>query len=264
MIVGMDIGSRSVKIAVLNAGEIELLSYDTSEFYRHFSKRNEGVLVIDLERLGFSEIDEIVVTGYGRDRVRFLGTIEIPEIQAHSMGVQEMLNISDFVLIDLGGQDTKVVNVKDGKVVDFLTSDRCAASTGRFLENMAHILGISVQDLGNFKQNPAKIDSTCAVFAETELLEKMSIGVPFEEICAGVNFSVVRRFSALVRKFLPAQNVVATGGVSLNKALVEFLGNEIGYEVIVPENSQFAGAIGCIRYFKHYYSENLLANRLRL
>lgn len=251
MISGIDIGSRFVKIATFSDDkELKFALYDTTGFYGLFCKMNNKLFTLDLEKLGFSNDDKIAVTGYGRERAKILGVTEIPEIQAHTLGVQELLNITDFVLIDLGGQDTKIANVKNGKVVDFLASDRCAASTGRFLENMAHILGISIQQLGNFTKNPAKIDSTCAVFAETELLEKITRGVSIEEICAGINLSIVHRFSILVRKFLPAKKIVATGGVSLNNAIIKLLENELECQVVVPPNSQFAGAIGCIRFLK--------------
>ncbi len=246
--VGIDIGSRFVKIARYDAdGELILERRDSAQFYREFGKATPQGFAIDMEKLGLSPDDEIVATGYGRERAKLAGATEIPEIQAHALGVSVLLNIERFTLVDFGGQDTKVMRVENGMVVDFLTSDRCAASTGRFIENMARVLGLTVEEISNYYENPAEITSTCAVFAETELLEKLSQGYTVESLAAGVNKAIVRRFAALIRRF-PRDKVVATGGVAQNRAVIRFLSEALGTEITIPPNPQFAGAIGCLNY----------------
>ena len=246
--VGIDIGSRYVKIASFDGnGGYELTRYDSAEFYRKYGVSTQSGFAIDMKSLKIPDDAEIVSTGYGRERASLSGAKEIPEIQAHAAGSSYLLNISDFTLIDFGGQDTKVIKVESKSTVDFLTSDRCAASTGRFLENMAKVLGLTLDELAQYYENPIKISSTCAVFAETEILEKISRGIPIEQIAAGVNRSVVERFARLVMRF-PSNTIVASGGVASSKAVIKLLSDELGISVIVPQNPQFAGAIGCLVY----------------
>ncbi len=245
MRVGLDIGSRYAKLALRRGGGFEFKIYDSALFYREFGVATERGFALKLDALGIPEGAIVVATGYGRQRAKLSGAIEISEITAHAEGAKFLTGYRDFTLIDLGGQDTKVVRVEGGKVVDFLTSDRCAASTGRFLENIARVLGISLEELSRYAENPAPINSTCAVFAETEVLEKLSQGIPVERLAAGANYSIVKRFAALVRSF-PADAVVATGGVAKNKAVISLLSKELGVEVQVPQHAQFAAAIGCL------------------
>ena len=246
MKIGIDIGSRFAKIANFNKnGELIFSLYDSSDFYRQFGKSTDAGFSIDLQKLGFNSDVEIIATGYGRERVRLSGAKEIPEIQAHALGSVYMLGMKDFTLIDFGGQDTKVIRVESAKAVDFLTSDRCAASTGRFLENMARILKISIDELAQFSENPEPISSTCAVFAETEILEKIAQGIPLQNLAAGINQSVVKRFAMLIKRF-PLDKVIASGGVAKSKAVIRLLSDELDVEVIVPNHPQYIGAIGCL------------------
>ncbi|HDG68264.1 MAG TPA: 2-hydroxyglutaryl-CoA dehydratase [candidate division Zixibacteria bacterium] len=246
--VGIDIGSRYVKIARHDAaGRLILEKHDSARFYREYGRATPEGFVIDMESLGLGDYDEVVATGYGRERAKLAGATEIPEIQAHAIGVSAMLGIDTFTLVDFGGQDTKVIRVENGLVVDFLTSDRCAASTGRFIENMARVLGLTVDEISQYYENPAPITSTCAVFAETELLEKLSLGYTVESLAAGVNKAIVKRFAALIRRF-PTDRVAASGGVAKNTAVIKFLSETLGTRILIPEHPQFAGAIGCLRY----------------
>ncbi len=248
MKIGIDIGSRYTKIAYHNdSGELSLTLFDSAEFYRKFGNAADSGFALDINKLGFTTDAEIIATGYGRERAKLAGAREIPEIQAHAIGASKMLDIKDFTLVDFGGQDTKVIHVESGNAVDFLTSDRCAASTGRFLENMARILGMPLDEFSSYYENPAAISSTCAVFAETEILEKIAQGIQSENLAAGANLSVVKRFATLIRRF-PADIVVASGGVARSPAVIKLLENELGLEVKVPKHPQFAGAIGCISY----------------
>jgi len=244
---GLDIGSRFTKLAYARNNRTEFSMFDSATFYREYGTPSPNGFVINLRKLGFGENLEVVATGYGRERAKLSGAVEIPEIQAHALGAMKSTGERTFTLIDFGGQDTKIIRVEQGMVVDFTTSDRCAASTGRFLENMAKVLGMELDELSQYYEDPAEISSTCAVFAETELLEKISMGIPIERLAAGVNYSIVKRFAAMIRRF-PADRVVATGGVAKNNAVIRLLSEELGVAVLVPKKPQFMGALGCLVY----------------
>ena len=245
MNLGIDIGSRFTKLAYLAGSELVLEKFDSAHFYRDFGQNNNGVFAISWKKLGLSDDIKAMATGYGRERAKLAGAQEISEIQAHSIGAQHFWNIETFTLADLGGQDVKVVRIENGKIIDFHASDRCAASTGRFLENMMKVLDIDEEELSKYWKNPAELSSTCAVFAETELLEKISQGVPIERLVAGVNYSVVKKLVPLIKHF-PLDTVIATGGVANNVAVIKLINNELGILLKVNSEAQFAGAIGCL------------------
>ena len=247
-IVGLDIGSRFTKIAFFEKQKPVFRLFDSAKFYREFGSVTDNGFLLDFKKLNLREESEIVATGYGRERATLAGATEISEIQAHTLGAIYLLRLNNFTLIDFGGQDTKIIRVESSEVVDFRTSDRCAASTGRYLENMARILGMKVEELSNYRDNPVDISSTCAVFAETELLEKMALGIPRERLASGVNMSIVKRFLSLIKGF-KNDVIVASGGVANNKAIIELLGIELQTEITVPPNPQFTGAIGCIEFW---------------
>ena len=136
-------------------------------------------------------------------------------------------------------------------MVDMMLNDKCAASCGRYLENMAAVMEISIEELVKHYKNPVQLNSTCAVFGESELIGKISEGCSIEELAAGVNYSLFKRISPLIERF-PEDCLVLTGGVAKNQAFVEYIKSELDFkEVIVPLYPQLNGAIGCCyHYFK--------------
>ena len=248
MHIGIDLGSRQVKIAIAKDGEITSLnSFDTIAFYREFIRKEHDRLAVDFWRLGLEDIKSLVSTGYGRNTVGLVGGEEIPELKAHTLGAGWQTGLKDFTLLDLGGQDSKVVLVREGRMVDFQTNDRCAASSGRYLENMAAVLGITLEELSSFADAPVDLSSTCAIFGESELIGMIIDGVPIANLGAGVNYTIYKRIQPMLRQ-LASDTIVFTGGVAHNKALREIIARETGAEVLVPEHPQFNGAIGCCVY----------------
>lgn len=245
---GIDLGSRNVKIAVLKKNNSPLvLNYNTIEFYRQRGSTQEGRLVLDLGGIpGLGQVmpEEIVSTGYGRQAVNIKGARVIPEIKAHVLGAAYLTGLRDFTLLDLGGQDSKVALVKNARVVDFMTNDKCAASTGRYLENMALVLNLDMNALSSYHENPVELSSTCAIFGETELIGRMVEGHSAESLAAGVNYTIYRRIKPMLLR-LGSDSLVFTGGVSRSPALLEILRRELGVQVIVPELAPYAGALGC-------------------
>lgn len=251
MFCGLDLGSRSVKMALFEGDQpfscsaLQFRLYDTIDFYRRFARGEEGRIFLDLPALGLDEPESLCACGYGRQAAALSFGLPISEIQAHAYGAMVQTGSKDFLLIDLGGQDSKVIRVKEGRVVDFSANDKCAAGSGRYLENMAAILGLSPEELGSYGEEPTALSATCAVFGESELIGKIIEGIQLPSLAAGVNHSVVRRLMPLLRRHLPAPRVFFSGGVAQNPAVGRLLAAELGQEIEILPNPHFNGAIGC-------------------
>jgi predicted CoA-substrate-specific enzyme activase len=243
--VGIDLGSRFVKIAVQDADNIEFKKIDTIQFYKNYiSKVNDKLILnLNLEK----EIDSIVATGYGRNMINFTNADIISEIKAHFKGAVYQTSLDNFTLIDIGGQDSKVISVKDGFIDDFSMNDKCAASTGRFIENTCNILDISIDDFSNCVKNPVKMNSTCAIFSESEVIGKIAEGFTIEEIAAGISESIAKRFAPMVRKYRNTE-IFASGGVSQIYSIRYFLNKILDTQIKLLPNPQYNGAIGCLFY----------------
>jgi len=118
----------------------------------------------------------VVSTGYGRNNVNVENATVILELKAHTYGAVWQTGLDDFTLLDIGGQDSKVISVRNGKMADMVLNDKCAASCGRYLENMANILGIGLEELAGYHENPVELNSTCAVSVNRSLSEKYPKG----------------------------------------------------------------------------------------
>lgn len=246
MKLGIDLGSRFVKIAVKEGGSIRFHREDTVYFYKNMVRRDGGRIYIDLARYG-AEGAEITATGYGRNMMAFANAEVISEIKAHFRGAYETTKEAEFILVDVGGQDSKVIYSRDGYIEDFVMNDKCAASTGRFLENACRILDVTLEELSQMKDSPAKLSSTCAIFSESELVGKIAEGESIESIGAGVNESISRRLFPLIRKYRN-KKIFAAGGVASNDAIIYFLSEMSGAEIKVLPNPQYNGCLGCLYY----------------
>jgi len=252
LICGIDLGSREVKMVLMEDHKVmETRCFDTMEFYRRLGRCREGKMVIHFNELGLPVIDQVISTGYGRNNLAVEGGQVIPELQAHLLGAVWKTGLSDFTLLDLGGQDSKVILVRGGRMANFYTNDRCAASSGRYLENMAAVLGMDLTELGSYFEAPVELDVTCAIFGESELIGKVLEGYPIEQLAAGVNYSVVKRVRPLLKNLL-GPVLVFCGGVAKNHGVKYLLENEMGVEVIVPPKPQLNGAIGCCVFGDSY------------
>jgi predicted CoA-substrate-specific enzyme activase len=248
--IGIDLGSRKAKFALVVDGTVtRLADRDTITFYKRFGRMEAGELVLDLAGSELFSPEEltpsvITVTGYGRNTLSLKGARIISEIRAHVAGAIRQTGLKNFTMLDMGGQDTKVALVTAGRLADFVMNDKCAASSGRYLENMAAILEVSLEELSSHWEEPVSLDATCGIFGESELIGQILRGFPVERLCAGVNQTLVKRVIPMLNRF-PAEVLVLTGGVALNSALVKLLEKETGRSIIVPTHPQHNGAIGC-------------------
>ncbi|MBN1141591.1 MAG: 2-hydroxyglutaryl-CoA dehydratase [Deltaproteobacteria bacterium] len=247
---GIDLGSRRVKVAALSGGTVAWLkTFDTIPFYRRFSRLEKDELVIDFQAAGIDcgppeAPHSVAATGYGRNTIRLRNALILPEIQAHCRGARFQTGLSDFTLLDLGGQDTKVARVEKGLLADFVMNDKCAASSGRYLENMATVLDIPLEELSRHTADPVLLSATCGIFGESELIGRILEGHPLEKLCAGVNQALLKRILPMLRPF-PLDVLIVTGGVAHNDALMAMLRQATGARLMIPEHPTHNGAIGC-------------------
>ncbi len=245
-VLGIDLGSREVKIVLMqNETIVKKLKVGTMKFYKDFCKYDKKIIV-DLEKIGITTPDVAISTGYGRNNTDLRTFNAINEIKAHVNGAIYQTGLPDFTLIDIGGQDVKVVQVEKSVIIDLELNDKCAASCGRYLENMASVLEISVNSMSEFYNEPIELNSTCAVFSESELIGKIAEGIGFDKLCAGVNYSLYKRIQPILSKF-NIRKLVLSGGVANSIAIKKYLEGDYG-EVICLQDPQFNGAIGCCFY----------------
>lgn len=199
------------------------------------------------QRLGVctETIDYCVSTGYGRNRVDYRDE-QVTEITCHARGMHEVFPEARTI-IDIGGQDSKVINLHaDGSIQKFIMNDQCAAGTGRFIEVMARIVDIPLEEVGPLSlkaTEPATISSVCTVFAESEVISKAAGGVSPENILAGIHQSVARRINGLLGAAWQPP-LAMSGGLAQNPGLVAELEKMAGRKIFVPEEPQFIGALG--------------------
>ncbi len=242
---GIDIGSTITKIVIKNETELRAtVITPTGAEHRRLAHQ---VMTDALANCGlsFEQIDFIVATGYGRINVPFADQ-QVTEITCHMRGVNWLFpNVR--TIIDIGGQDSKGIKVKNGRLVDFIMNDKCAAGTGRFFEVIADVLGVKLEEIGQrslLAQHPSDISNLCTVFAEQEALLRLSEGTSVEDILAGILKANASRIYAMVVKIKIEKDVAITGGGAKNIGLVKALEQRIGFPVVVPPEPLITGALG--------------------
>ncbi len=257
-VMGIDIGSRTGKAALIDDGNLYLAAAATGINMQETADElfEELLQVSGLER---SDISYIVGTGYGRIALDFedIPSQVVTEISCHSLGAY-YLNPDVKTIIDIGGQDSKVIKVDpaSGKVLEFIMNDKCAAGTGRFLERVASLLDFSIDELGQESlksKKPSDISSQCVVFAESEVISLRARGESREDIAAGIHLAAARRVRNLLKRLGFEAELVFSGGVSNNagmkKAIEELLGEKISS---VKLDTIYAGALGAAIHAHKY------------
>jgi predicted CoA-substrate-specific enzyme activase len=243
---GVDVGAATAKTVIVSDSEI--MSYDIIPTGASVSRAAEEVTEKTLKRAGLSlaDVRYIISTGYGRKGVAFASKAAT-EIICHARGVNFLIPAARTV-IDIGGQDSKVIGVReDGTVSDFIMNDKCAAGTGRFLEVMAVVLGLDIEEMGPISMTsnePCHISSTCTIFAETEMVSLRADGRTREDLVAGIHRAVAARVGVMGRTVGYREQVVFTGGVAKNIGVKNSLESGIGLPILVPEEPQIIGALG--------------------
>ena len=248
LVAGCDVGSTTGKALILSDGKVIGSSIIPCAVRPEITA--EQALEKALQEAGLpsrESIAYVVGTGYGRVRIPFADE-NVSEITCHGLGAFH-LNPSDRTLIDIGGQDCKVIRISpQGKVVDFAMNDKCAAGTGRFFEAMAKVLEISLEELSELSMRsvqPAQITSQCSVFAESEVITLLNEGVELADIAAGINEAIAARLASMVRKVGLEEEVSVSGGCAKNAGLISALERKLGVRLKQPGmDPQLIGALG--------------------
>ena len=240
--IGIDIGSTASKVCILEEGKENVYEVLPTGWN---SKITAGIIREELEkRYGSLDDADVVATGYGRISVEYADKV-ITEITCHGRGGFEMIG-RDCTIIDIGGQATKYINVVNGKRVDFLMNDKCAAGTGKFIEVMANRLGLTIEELFELAEvgKPIAISSLCTVFAESEVINYMGEGRSREDLAAGVIDSVALKVATLVQRKELQDTVIITGGFSNNEFFASLLSKKLGKTATAMPDGRYAGAYG--------------------
>lgn len=246
---GIDVGSTSSKAVILK-DNAEIVSCIVVPLGTGTSGPDTAYAeVFKSAGLTQADIAWTVATGYGRLKCSYANE-QISELSCHAKGINFLLpNVR--TIIDIGGQDAKAIRLgPEGQLVNFQMNDKCAAGTGRFLEVMARVLDLDINDLGPVSekaQKPVKISNTCTVFAESEVISHMSTDVGIENIAAGIHNSVAQRVAGMAGRIGLEPDFAISGGVALNIGVVHALERALGYEIIAHPYCQLAGALGASR-----------------
>ncbi len=242
LVLGVDAGSSYLKGAIVEDGS--LADHAVVEARGGV----DDVLERMLSELGadLSDFDLTVVTGYGREALKGRFDATAPELPSVALGAWK-LGENVRTVIDVGGQDSKVLRVEEGRVVDFQVNDKCAAGTGRFIESVCRRLGVELTNLDRVVSDAdgsVSISSMCAVFAESEVITLVNQGVEEGKILRGVLESVAERVATMARRVSPEPEIVLVGGLARSRTFAEILSEALEVEVTVPRHAQLAGALG--------------------
>ncbi|MFU8795716.1 MAG: acyl-CoA dehydratase activase [Dehalococcoidia bacterium] len=253
--VGIDIGSTMTKVVLIDETDdlLSAIKGPTGPEHRQLANR---VMAQALEQasLQIDDIDFIVATGYGRVNVPFADR-QLTELSCHARGVFSLFPDARTA-IDIGGQDAKCMKIDNGRLIDFVMNDKCAAGTGRFLEVTAAALGIELEDMGGISlraREEVQISSLCTVFAQQEVVALLSRGEQMENIVAGIHNALANRIAALAQRLRIEPRVVLTGGGAKNTGMVRAMKNRLGCDVSVPEEPLITGALGAALLAKEVY-----------
>jgi len=243
---GIDIGSATSKAVIMNNEQIiahALIKTGADSTISANSVMNE---VLNEAGLSLTEIGSIIATGYGRVIVPF-ATDTVTELSCHAKGANWEFSSARTVL-DIGGQDCKAIRCdENGRLINFVMNDKCAAGTGRFLEVMADVMDLTLDQLGGLSlltSHEINITNTCTVFARSEVSNLLRQGVEKENLLAGLHTALSNRIYMLLRRVGIEKDVVITGGIAKNIGIVHKLQEKLAMQLCIPNNPQIMGALG--------------------
>lgn len=258
-VAGIDLGSATGKVVILKDNKIVSWSVVRA------TAIPEKTALIALEEAALkaglspdSSFAHITGTGYGRSGVPFIND-NFSEIICHAKGAR-WLHPQVRTIIDVGGQDCKVISVSEsGKVVDFAMNNKCAAGTGKFFEAMSRTLECSLEEFSDYAlraKNPCIISNQCSVFAESEVITLINNGMDINDISGGLIDSIVRRLLAMIYKIGAVSDIALTGGCAKNTALQRGLEAKLNKNIVaLKENPQIVGALGAALLAQEYLAK---------
>lgn len=247
-VAGCDVGSLTSKAVIMKDGKIAGFAVIKSKSNPVESAEEAMALALGAAGLSMKDIVRCVGTGYGRDRIPFADKA-VTEIACHGRGARWLVPTARTV-IDIGGQDCKVMKLDgEGRPLKFAANDKCASGTGRFLEVMADLLGLKLDELGELSArsaSPVTLASACTVWAQADVIRYVNEKRPIEDIVAGINGAMAGRIALLVHGIGLEKELCMTGGVAKNSGVVSALEKSLGVRIkrIHRSDPQIAGAIG--------------------
>lgn len=245
-VAGIDVGAGTAKAVILKDNEI--ISSSITQVAGNVSEAADEVTENVLKETGLQldDIGHIISTGYGRNTISYANEA-VSEIICHSVGIH-FLHKQVRTIIEIGAQDSKIIKVNaEGRVVNFVMNDKCAAGTGRFLEVMARVLGVDLKEMGPLSlnsKNCCSITSTCTVFTETEVVSLRAQGKTVEDLIAGIHKAIASRIITMGSSINFEKVLAFSGGVAQNTGMKKALEDAGGIEILVPEAPQITGALG--------------------
>jgi len=246
---GIDVGSVTTKLALLDESNDILASVYLRTQGNPVDMIKEGLEVIREQMPPEADICGVATTGSGRALAGVIVGADLVKNEITAHAVAAMYHVPDVqTVFEIGGQDSKIIIIRDGIVVDFGMNSVCAAGTGSFLEHQAERLNIRIEDFGDHalrSKNPARIAGRCTVFAESDMIHKQQMGYPIDDIIYGLCQSMVRNYLnnvALGKEILP--KMVFQGGVAFNKGIVRAFSETFSTETYIPPHNELMGAIG--------------------
>ena len=264
---GIDVGSTASKCVILKDGS-EIVAKSLVAVGTGTSGPSRAIAQV-LENAGMTreQMDFVLATGYGRNSLDGLADMQMSELSCHAKGAAFLFpNVR--TVVDIGGQDVKVIEIENGMMKNFVMNDKCAAGTGRFLDVMARVLEVKVEELGDLGDKSTKevgISSTCTVFAESEVISQLAMGTNKCDIIHGIHKSVAGRVSGLCHRIGVRDDVVMTGGVAQNHGIVKALQEQLGHEIHTTPLTQYNGALGAalFAYQKAFIRYQIFLYRIR-
>jgi len=245
--VGIDSGSTMCKAVLFDAAQNAVCSSIITKTGWNPATSAAAVLDDLLARHNISLTDvHICTTGYGREAIKQANS-SFTEITCHTKGA---LHLSPTIggVIDIGGQDSKVIELADGRVNNFLMNDKCAAGTGRFLTMACDTLGVEIADIDDFVHpiTAVAINSMCTVFAESEIISSLAAEKERSQILRGVLESIAHKITQMMSKmsFDPTKPLLMTGGLARSQTLVDIIATMSGFTITTHPQAQLAGALG--------------------
>lgn len=248
IVAGCDVGSLTTKAILMKNRRIIGSVIDRSRTKPWEAAEEVLDKAISETGISRSDIEYCIGTGYGRDKLGFINHA-VSEIACHSKGAKWAVP-SVTTVIDIGGQDCKAIKLdRDGKMTKFITNDKCASGTGRFLEVMAKVLGVNLDELGEMSKrakSPITFASACTVWAQADVIQHLNNKVPLEDIGAGINNAMASRMAILVNTIGALGDICMTGGVAKNSGVISALEKILGRRIkrLRKADPQIIGAVG--------------------
>jgi (R)-2-hydroxyacyl-CoA dehydratese activating ATPase len=244
---GCDVGSLTTKAVILNDTRIVGHALIRSSFNPEESAGQVMGMALESAGLNMKDVGFCVGTGYGRERLSFTATA-VSEIACHAKGAHWLLP-TVRTIIDIGGQDCKAIRLDArGNIARFITNDKCASGTGRFLEVMAKLLGVELEELGRISsqaRNPVSLAATCTAWAQAEVIVHLNTNTSKADLAAGINDAMAARVAILAKSVGVEKDVCMTGGVAKNQGVVGAMEKQLNVPIRrLRVDPQVMGALG--------------------